>query len=391
MSAELEQKINELNGMIDTLRKKAESAEAGKVTKGEVEEMQAKMLADFEAEKKELKAQLDALETKMNRPGIDSLQGDERRDAQKKAFESFMRKGDQHMTPQEVKLLSSDTDSSGGYLVTSQMSNEIISTVRDLSPIRQYCNVVTLTTAGQYEYPTKTGTAGVSKRAERGSVSTTTNPTLGKGVITPHQMYAEPYVTQVMLDDTGFPIETWLAAEVAESFAAEEGDWFLNGNNVDEAEGILTNAAILASATAGGHATELNDFDKIRTLKYSLHSKYRANAKWVMNSSTELAVSLLKDGEGRYLWAASTTEGSPTMLDGKAIVNDETMPDIGAGAYPILFGDFRRGYTIVDKSQIHVIRDNITTKGFVLFYTERRVGGGVVLAEAIKPLKIAAS
>jgi HK97 family phage major capsid protein len=391
MSVELELKMNELNGMIETLRKKAESAEAGKVTKGEVEEMQAKMLADFEAEKKEIKAQLEALETKMNRPGIDSMTGDERKDAQTKAYDSFLRKGEQHLSADEVKLLSSDNDTTGGYLVTPQMGTEIIKTVRDISPIRQYCNSITLTTAAEYMYPKESGTAGVAKRGERGTVAATTNPTLGMGKIPTHIMYAEPYTTQVLLDDTGFNVEGWLAGAVAESFAYEEGDWFLNGDGVTEAEGILTNPTVLASYTAGGHGTLLNNFDKIRSLKYSLHSKYRQNARWLMNSATELAVSLLKDGEGRYLWAASTTEGSPTMLDGKAIINDETMPDIGAGTYPILFGDYRRGYTIVDKSQIHVIRDNVTAKGFVKFYTERRVGGGVVLAEAIKPLKIAAS
>jgi HK97 family phage major capsid protein len=389
--AEIEQRIDEIKGLVETLRKQADKAEEGKVSKADLEEMKSNMQSDFEASKKELQDRLDAAEAKMNRPGVDSLTGDERKDAQSKAFETYMRKGRESLEPAEVKLLSSDNDTTGGYVVTGQMGTDIIKNVRNLSPIRQYCDSITLTTAAYYEYPKQTGTASTAKRGERGAVGTTTNPTLGMGKIPVHIMYAMPYTTQVLLDDTGFGVESWLASEVAESFASEEGDWFLNGNGVDEAEGILTNATILASYTPSGAATALDDFDAIRKLKYSLHSKYRANARWIMNSNTELAVSLLKDGEGRYLWAASTTEGSPTMLDGKAIINDETMPDVGAGAYPVLFGDYRRGYKIVDKSQIHVIRDNITDKGFVKFYTERRVGGGVVLAEAIKPLKIAAS
>ena len=67
------------------------------------------------------------------------------------------------------------------------------------------------------------------------------------------------------------------------------------------------------------------------------------------------------------------------------------MPDVAAGAAPVAFGDFAKGYLIVDRAGISVLRDPYSAKPYVLFYTTRRVGGGVQNFDAIKVLKIAAS
>ena len=73
------------------------------------------------------------------------------------------------------------------------------------------------------------------------------------------------------------------------------------------------------------------------------------------------------------------------------LVEAEDMPDIAADAYAIAFGDFRRGYLVVDRAGVRVLRDPFTAKPYVLFYTTKRVGGGVQDFDAIKLLKFAAS
>ena len=65
------------------------------------------------------------------------------------------------------------------------------------------------------------------------------------------------------------------------------------------------------------------------------------------------------------------------------------MPDEGAGIFAVAFGDVRRAYTIVDRVQMSVLRDPYTqqTTGKVRFHARRRVGGQVVLADALRKLK----
>ena len=125
-------------------------------------------------------------------------------------------------------------------------------------------------------------------------------------------------------------------------------------------------------------------------LVYALKAGYRQNASWVMNRKTQAAIRKLKDADGNYLWQPALAPGGKATLMGFELVEAEDMPDIGAGTTPIAFGDFRRGYLIVDRQGVNVLRDPFSAKPYVLFYTTKRVGGGVQNFEAIKLVKFAA-
>jgi HK97 family phage major capsid protein len=73
------------------------------------------------------------------------------------------------------------------------------------------------------------------------------------------------------------------------------------------------------------------------------------------------------------------------------LVDAEDMPDVAANSLSIGFGDFRRGYLIVDRQGVRVLRDPYSAKPYILFYTTKRVGGGVQDFDAIKVLKFAVS
>ena len=98
-----------------------------------------------------------------------------------------------------------------------------------------------------------------------------------------------------------------------------------------------------------------------------------------------------KDDDGNYIWAPPTDSAEMATVLGKPIFNDDNMPAVGANAFPIAFGNFKRGYLIVDRFGIRVLRDPYTNKPWVHFYTTKRVGGGVQNFEAIKLLKVATS
>jgi HK97 family phage major capsid protein len=185
-------------------------------------------------------------------------------------------------------------------------------------------------------------------------------------------------------------------------FAEQEGDAFINGDGVNKPRGLLTYTTVadaswswgsigyVASGASGAFAAS-DPSDALLDLAYAPKQGYRANAHWVMNRKTEAAIRKLKDGQGNYIWAPGAAAGDPATLFGYPVAEAEDMPDIAANSLSIAFGDFARGYLVVDRVGVRVLRDPYSAKPFVLFYTTKRVGGGVQNFEAIKLMKFAAS
>ena len=213
-------------------------------------------------------------------------------------------------------------------------------------------------------------------------------------------MYAMPAVTQTLLDMSDFDVAAWLIEEINDVFVSTEGTAFISGDGVGKPKGI-TSYTMIANASyawgkigyiAGGHTSSLNNADKILELQHALKPAYRQNGVFLMNDTTLSVIRKLKDGEGNYLWRPGLLESQPDLLLGKPVEIDDNMPDIGAGAYPVAFADFKRAYTIVDHvTGTRLLRDPYSAKPYVNFYVTKRVTGGVSNFEAIKFLKIATS
>jgi HK97 family phage major capsid protein len=120
---------------------------------------------------------------------------------------------------------------------------------------------------------------------------------------------------------------------------------------------------------------------------HAVKAGYRANGTFVFNRATQAAIRKLKDADGDYVWQPPAKAGEPSLLMGYPVAESEDMPNMTADSYAVAFGDFRRGYLIVDRVGIRVLRDPYSHKPYVLFYTTKRVGGGVQDFEAIKLLK----
>ncbi len=109
-----------------------------------------------------------------------------------------------------------------------------------------------------------------------------------------------------------------------------------------------------------------------------------------MNSNTLEQIRTFKNQNNDYIWKQRLEVGQPSALLRYPVHEDENMPDISANSLSIAFGDFQRGYTIVDRNT-SMLRDPFTAKPHVLFYSTRRVGGGMRDFRAIKLMKFAAS
>ncbi|SFQ15385.1 phage major capsid protein, HK97 family [Roseivivax halotolerans] len=318
-----------------------------------------------------------------------------------KAFTAYLRSGDDDALrglELEGKALSTAVNSDGGYLVDPQTSETIASVLAGAGSIRSVANVVNVE-ATSFDVLIDRNDAGAGWANETSATGETGTPTIERISIPLFELNAMPKASQRLLDDAAFDVETWLAGRIADKFSRAEAAAFVSGDGVDKPKGFLGHPQVenetwawgslgyVASGTAG----DIGDGDALIELVYALGADYRAKAAFVMNSKTAGALRKLKDADGRHLWSDGFASAEPARLLGYRVVIAEDMPDIGADATPIAFGDFGAGYTIAERPDLRVLRDPFSAKPHVLFYATKRVGGDVSDFAAIKLLRCAAS
>lgn len=322
----------------------------------------------------------------------------------KKAFDRYLRKGDDSgLADIQHKAMQTGSDPDSGYLVIPEMDQTIDRVAETVSPMYRISNVVSIGTA-KWEKLVKTSGMAMRRVAEGATGGETTEPKFAKIAIEVFPSEVEPWVHNETLQDSFVDLEADLANEAAIGFAEGAGAEFITGNGVGCARGILAYPIVVNSAYAWGSlgyiatgaagafptaSTSVNSADPLITLQHALKTKFRTGASWLMNSTTAGVVRKLKDAQGRHVWTDSLINGQPSMLLGYPVEIDDNMPDISANAYAIAFGNFSRGYTIVNRLGTTLIRDPFTSKGVTKFNFRKRFSGGVSQFEAIKLLKFA--
>lgn len=303
--------------------------------------------------------------------------------------------------------MTTQSNPDGGFTVAPQIDSVIEAVLRDLSPMRSLARVVTLQ-PGRGSWEKILGRSGAQSAwaGEEDERSDTAAPVLGKVTINPEEVYAVPMLTNHVIEDSSFDLEAFLEEDVSGEFALTEGAAFVSGNGIKKPRGFLTydttteadadrafgKLQYVPTGTSGAFPAE-DPADVLLDLVASLRPIYRQGdgVGFLMNSTTANVVRKFKDGQGNYLWTNSIAAGQPDRLCGYPVSLDEAMPDIGADEYAVAFGNWRRGYAVVDKPEMSLIVDRVTKKGWSKLYFAKRVGGGVVDSNAIKLLKFSAS
>ena len=342
---------------------------------------------------------------KVNRPGQadrkDGLTPDQIE--QKAALAAYMREGkDAGLHDLERKALSSGSDPDGGFLITAEMDSDVDRIASTISAMRQVANVRTI---GAASYKKLCKTRGVSGGwlAEAATSSESTEPQWSEIEIKAQKMYAEPWVPNEMLEDAFYDLESDLTDEAGITFGETEGAAFITGNGVGRPRGIaayttVANASYtwgsvgyIASGKSAAFAS-VAPADALVNLQHALKPQYRPGAVWMMNDATLGTARQMKDGSGAYyLWNPDPAAGFGGRFLGSPVAIDDNLADIASNSLSIAYGNFRRGYTIVDRRGIALIRDPYTKKGVTKFHFSRRVGGGITNFEAVKLMKFAAS
>jgi HK97 family phage major capsid protein len=384
---------------------------AGEGMSGEAARAMAGFLTEFNGFQAEVKMRLQQAEEKVTmldrktysgRPALSTAA--EVEVPHRKAFDAYLRVGDDdglRGLVLEGKGLNTAVNAEGGYLVDPQTSETIRAVLGSTSSLRQVANVVQVE-ATSFDVLVDRGDVGHGWGSEAAAVAETGTAQIERISIPLHELNAMPKASQRLLDDAAFDIEGWLAGRIADKFARAEASAFVGGDGDNKPTGFLDHPKVSEASWAWGSlgyvATGVsgdfngaNPADAVVDLVYALDAGYRANGTFVMNSKTAGAVRKMKDGDGRFLWSDGLAAGEPARLMGYPVLIAEDMPDIGAGAYAIAFGDFRAGYTIAERPDLRVLRDPFSAKPHVLFYATKRVGGDVSDFAAIKLLRFAVS
>lgn len=356
----------------------------------------AKKLADDVKSLQDYKDELDKELAEKNRPGNPNPSKDEH----KTAFMDFIRKGNEDgLKELEQKALNLGTDADGGYAIAEELDKTILELLRDGTPMRSVCNVITVGADNSYKKlvdlkGTTSGWVGeTAARTETNSSQLTEiTPTMG-------EIYANPSATQRSLDDMWFNAEQWLSNGVALEFMEQENAAFTTGDGTNKPIGFMSGAtAATADASrafgtlehmVSGASADIEADDVIKII-YKMKAGYRSGAVFMCRTDVVADLMLLKDTTGQYLWRPGLEVGQSSTLRGYSITENEDMPAKAAGANALAFGNFKRGFTIVDRIGTRMLRDPYTNKPYVSFYTTKRVGSMLEDSQAIKFIQCAA-
>lgn len=332
----------------------------------------------------ELENRLNSIEADLKR----GIGGEEKqaKSQELKSFEVYLRKASQFIGTEELKYLRTDVDSEGGYLVPSPLEGEIIKKITETSFLRTVATVRPMSSKSS-STPSRTNivSAGMVGEGETDSLS---NSKYGLEKLFAKKAQVTSQATIEDLEDSSYDVLNLMANDVAETMGQLEGLQFVNGSGAgNNCEGFMSNANI--ASINSGSASAIT-FDSLITATGALKVGY--NPIYAFNRTTLASIRKLKDNQNNYLWTAGNlSAGVPNQLNGFNYIILPDMPDIGADLFPVVFGDFKKGYVIGDRKGMTMLRDDITKKreGKVEFTWYKRFAGAVQLPEAFVKIKIA--
>lgn len=352
----------------------------------------------------EVNHRIDAIDRKsanVRRPALATAASEEL--PHRKAISAYVRNGDDdalRVLDVEAKGIYS-VSGDGGFLVDQGTADTIQGVLRSGASLRAISRVVNVE-ASSYDVLVDNGDIGSDWTDEATAFTETTAASVERISIPLHELSAAPQATQRLLDDAAFDVEGWLAERVAERFLRAESLAFVNGTGVSQPTGFLTKNLVANAAWTWGNigyiATGSNgDFDPnnpgdaLIDMVYAVNAEYRSGAVFIMNSRTAGEFRKMKDNQGRFLWMEGLQAAQPPLLVGYPALIVEEMPDIGADAHAIAFGNFQQGYTIAERPDLRILRDPYSSRPNVTFFATKRVGGDVTDYAAIKTLKFGTS
>jgi len=335
---------------------------------------------------------LDKIECVLNRPGSEMHKSQEMNCEYKNAFCKYIKKGlESEVANFEHKNLSSSGDKELGYSVTYKMNEYIHTLLLENSPMRQIANVMEISTDSLELIEDREDTTSGWSDTGLSEIEKSNDTIFSKKAILAHELYAQPKVTQKLIDDPRVDVEKWLSKKLSNIFIRQENIAFINGDGNGKPKGILSYEDGVEWGKIERIKTEGEELssDNIIKLFFSIKEIYANNTNFLMSRDSLQKIRMLKDKNGQYLWQPNLSEGSYSNLLGSGVYVSTDMPSISKDSLPIAFGNFKNAYQIIDRGDVRVLRDPFTQKPYIKFYSTKKVGGDIINFDAIKLLQIA--
>jgi HK97 family phage major capsid protein len=304
-------------------------------------------------------------------------------DSEKLGLKSFIQTGLQQ------KSLTS-AEQSGGFSIPSALVHDYLNKQNGHVSSMRFLSSIAEISTDQLELLKEKGKAQVGWALETDERAETGTPEFEKQFIPTHEIYAKPKISQKLLDDSAINLDEWIENKICAAMAVQENEAFLKGNGIGKPTGILNYLEHGLEAFKTGIKGEIRDPDILLKAVYSLSSDLLSGSCWIMSRSALAAIRMLKDAQtGRYLLQPTMEGGFGNILFGFPVYINDALDIVEPGAFstPILFGNFKKGYRVVDRRDMTILRDPYSSKPFVEFYALKRVGGDVINKNAIKAIQ----
>lgn len=394
------EKLAKINTFLDSYEEKVaqplvRAEETAKSLQSDFAELKEKMVAAGETEKK-AQERIEALELELAARTAHQTAEDPhayRQSDEFKALSAWVARGDR-VTPEQKALLRTDVQGEGGYLVPDEMDSVIVKKITELDPIRSIARVRTIS-GKSINLPVRDSIPVATYEGEGESGGDSASLYRNENVMTFRQTFTTP-ITWDMLQDSAFNMEAEIMSDAAEAFAFGEGNGFVVGNGFKVPSGFVANATLQANARGSLVSADISP-ESLILLTGDLKAGY--DPVYVLNRRTLARIRTFRadavsaaDSAGLFLWQPGLNGPTEATINGYRYIIANSMPDLASNAFAVAFGDFRRAYTIVDRTGLSVIRDDVTQKkaAVVEFTLHRWNTGQVTLTEPIRLLKCGA-
>jgi HK97 family phage major capsid protein len=298
----------------------------------------------------------------------------------KEGFNTYARRGLNGCDHRILNALQVGTNSEGGYIVPTEFETQLTMALQDINEIRRYATVIN--TASTRNIPVESSLGAAAWTAEEAAY-TDADVAFSQVVLGAHKAATICKVSEELLQDAFFNVESYLAGAFGKRFGILEEAAFVAGDGSGKPTGIVPSSGL--GVTAAGAAAITTD--EIIGLYHSLGRPYRARATWMMADATAMLIRKLKDSTNQYLWQPGLQAGQPDTLLGRPVLVSSSVPAATTGLKSMVFGDLSY-YTIADRSGVAVQRLNelYAANGQVGFRAFKRTEGKVTLAAAFKHL-----
>ena len=417
MSSELdaiESAIGELRSEVKSAKPDAEKLERMNAFISDYEEKVAQPIVRAQEEAKNLKENYAELQARMELSGVAHSEAKERVEALElaaatrhaqvdsedpnayksgeefKAMSEWVREGDLRISSEVKALLRTDVQGDGGYLVPEEMDSAIVKKITEIDPIRSIARVRTIGSKS-ISLPVRDSIPVATYEGEGEAGAESASAYRNENVVPYRQTFTTP-ITRDMLMDSAFDMDSEIMGDAGEAFAFGGGNGYVVGTGDKQPSGFAANATLQAAARPSGVSADIapeNLISLTGDLKEGYDPVYVLNRRTLARIRTFRSDSGAGAGTGSFLWSPGLNGPTDATLNGFRYIIANSMPDIGADAFCVAFGDFRRGYTIVDRMGLEVIRDDFTkkTQAIVEFTLHRWNTGQVTLTEPIKLLQ----